>query len=467
MEDATLAIFVYRAVRAVKRLLKELGRNVLALVLIVLGAALGGLIVLLFVNLISLAGLLGLIWPLLAVLTFILYALKSPEAAMGAKNSIANSILEEAWKYVAYFLVGLTPQFVFLIVLNWQEGEYSGWIERALRGYEWFAVEAYEHAESINDAAWYWWLLAIASVAIASWILKRPWIFRFGNQLREVLSTITFVSVVACSFVISTNNVATTNSRLRITFSRSVHHAVEEALGQELRKTVESEPHLHSSIPTFVENFKNVQVKPVLTEDGIESPNEDDMREARSEVLRSTVKIDVKDSVEGNGTQPADRDGESLLGVYTAEKASRKQGADLEEKAHLVKESVIAFAGQKVPVPDLGIPLAQEILNDLFSMAAENLTNRVLERLPVREGVAAGDKLGTYIKQRVVVHYDKVVFTLLNPPLVDRLRGRDGKTDIAELLRERSEILREKVRDKMMERLIVTKAVREAVRKGR
>jgi hypothetical protein len=106
-------------------------------------------------------------------------------------------------------------------------------------------------------------MLATLFVAIASWQLRRPWIFRFGNQLRSALSATTIISVVACSFVLSTGDFAATRSRLSAAFRKNVHYAVELNLAEELKSSLERNPQQHTVIPDYISSFAKIKMDPV------------------------------------------------------------------------------------------------------------------------------------------------------------------------------------------------------------
>ena len=232
----------------------------------------------------------------------------------------------EVRKYAAFALLGLTPQVIFLIAFNCEGMENSKYVQVALHWYEWLAVETYEHVEIINQAAWYWWLLAILFVAIASWQLRKPWIFRFGNQLRSVLSAVTIASVVACSFALSTMDVAVTGSRLRATFRKSVHYAVELNLAEELRSYLERYPKQHTVIPDYINSFAKIQMDPILTEEGLAYPSHEDLRDAELEVVHDTAQIDLGNSIERNDIEDHTNSVESFRGIFSADKRSGTGG---------------------------------------------------------------------------------------------------------------------------------------------
>jgi hypothetical protein len=361
--------------------------------------------------------------------------------------------------------IGVTPQFLFLCAYNgFIDGEMTPphVLQEAIKAYEHAAVWMYQALEPVREIAWFWWVLGALGLLFLTYVSESPKLFAATLWLRGLLASLVFVVAVATSFSLSSsirvwNWEPDMNHRLQAAFKETVTHETELNLAEALKDWFASHKQTQTVLPAYVRSFEKA-----LRELGQQRDDKSrqDLWKGATTAMKALVPKDLGAQL-GEARDPnhgAERknaaDISRLLALEAQIKAENEMLATRANQARAATVNVIA---QIVDVSATSIPLLKEIAGEMINTAAEILSERMLESLPIEKAVVKAQEVASEVKDGISRNIDALALGLfteqatarkaLNGMAVEEVKGRiSEETRRIAVAREEVERARETAR---------------------
>ena len=240
------------------------------------------------------------------------------------------------------------------------------------------------------------------------------------------------------------------NHRLQAAFKETVTHETELNLAEALKDWFASHKEAQTALPGYVQSFEKALRE--LGQRRDDQGRQDLWKGART-AMKALVPKDLgaqlgvaRDSNHGAERKNA-ADISDLLALEAQIKAKNAMMATRANQARAATVNVIA---QVIDVSATSIPLLKEISGEMISTAAEILSERLLERLPIEKGVFKMQEVASEVKEGISGNIDALalgLFTVqamagqtLNGMAVEDVKGRiSEETHRIAVVREEAE----------------------------
>ncbi len=338
--------------------------------------------------------------------------------------------------------IGVTPQFLFLCAYNgFIDGEMTPphVLQEAIKAYEHAAVWMYQALEPVREISWFWWVLGGVGLLFLTYVSESRRLFATTLWLRGLLASFVFVVAVTTSFSLSSsirvwNWEPDMNHRLQAAFKETVTHETELNLAEALKDWFASHKEAQTALPGYVQSFEKA-----LRDLG--QRRDDQGRQDLWKGARTAMKALVpKDFGAQLGVAPDSNHGAErkktadVSDLLALEAQIKAKNAMLATRANQARAATLNVIAQIIDVSATSIPLLKEISGEMINSAAEILSERMLERLPIEKAVFKMQEVASEVKEGISRNIDALalgLFTVqtvarqtLNGMAVEEVKGR-------------------------------------------
>jgi hypothetical protein len=354
--------------------------------------------------------------------------------------------------------IGVTPQFLFLCAYNgFIDGEMTppALLQEAIKTYEHVAVWTYRALEPVREIAWFWWVLGALGLLFLTYVSESQRLFKAALWLRGLLASFVFVLAVTTSFSLSSsirvwNWEPDMNRRLQAAFKETVTHETELNLAEALKDWFASHKEAQTALPGYVQSFEKALRE--LGQRRDDQGRQDLWKGART-AMKALVPKDL-DAVPGEAqtsNHGAERkDAADVSNLLALEAQIKAKNAMLAIRANQARVATVNVIAQVVDVSATSIPLLKEISSEMIGAAAEILSERMLERLPMEKAIFKVQDVASAVKEGISRNIDALALGLftartmarpaLNGMAADEVKGRiSEETHRIAVVREEAE----------------------------
>ena len=328
--------------------------------------------------------------------------------------------------------IGVTPQFIFLLLYN---GLPQGGIrppvilDTIIKSYEYFAVSLNDLLAPIGDVAWYWWAAGACALLIVSWVLEAPTLLDRMLRLRQTLAALVFtVSITSsCGFsclVAVDNWQPDVQLRLQAGLKEQSFYEATIRLSQDLTLWFTSNRSRPTVLPIYVRSFEDA-IQEIRS--GAHATSED-ISKGTKQAARTLVPSDAANiAIADGGLHPAQaRMPGTIDELLRFDSDLKRSNLELKVRANQIRASAVNVISQIVNVPVSSIPMLREILGEMINVTAEQISQRVVDRLPIERGIKIVRSTVETVHKSVSTNSDKLaeaLFASKGPIAVDGIRA--------------------------------------------
>jgi hypothetical protein len=306
--------------------------------------------------------------------------------------------------------IGLTPQFLFLLLYNGLsdvEITPPALIQRIINSYELAAVWLYTILRPIKDIEWEWWAAAAAGVLGLSLALNRPGILTRALLLRKVLASAIFIGSVTVAVCLSTAQPVglwqpDVQVRLKANLQQATLFETKIALSLGLIRWFQEHPGTRTELPAYVRNIESAEHQ-IEQESGGSGHTSADIGLAAKQTIEALVPENFGD-VLANGLPAAPSSGDvsgSVSELLRRDADMKRGNRDLELKAEAVRRTATALIAQVIDVPVSSVPLLKDMIGEMINSVAEIISERIAERLPVEQAILGSRNLSVAVSEAI------------------------------------------------------------------
>jgi hypothetical protein len=316
--------------------------------------------------------------------------------------------------------IAVVPQFVFLLLYNGLPDlgiAPPSPLEAVIKLYEYGAVQLNAVLQPIGEVAWYWWVGAATILVLVAFVLEAPSIVDHVLWLRRALSALVFAAgitgAVGFSALLPTGSwQPDVQARLQAHLKEQSFYESTITVSQELTRWFQSDRRRVTALPAYVRSFEEA-VREVSA--GSRDVKAEDIRRGTQKAARGLVPADAAGIAVGDvgaaHTPTAHLPGrvDELL-AYDAE--LRRSNLEIKASAARARATAVNTIVQIVNVQVSSQPMLREILGEMINTTAENISRRIVERLPIERGMAMVRKSADAAHKSVAANSDKLAEAL-------------------------------------------------------
>jgi hypothetical protein len=288
--------------------------------------------------------------------------------------------------------LGIAPQFLFLCAYNGFKDAHMipppgiAWL---IHAYEYLSVSLYTTLEPIKEMAWYWWVLAIFGLLLFSMVLRLPRLFSTSLRLRETLDAIIFITWVTTSVGVSAtlgadNYEPNIQARLHAHLQETMLYETKLNLAIELARWFTENRASETALPIYVRNLDDA-LDATHRDVGQGGKTEEDVVKGESATAEALVPVDIGTTLT-KAMPPVPVHGrvvDSTGTLLRRDAEIQQRNEHLKQQADQAREAAVATIASLVDVPVNTIPLLREVVAEMINVAAEQLSDVIVNRLPL------------------------------------------------------------------------------------
>jgi hypothetical protein len=313
--------------------------------------------------------------------------------------------------------IGVTPQFIFLLLYNGLPElgiAVPSFLAPMVKAYEYLAVSVNDLLAPLSDIAWYWWLGVACGVLVLSWLLELPRLHATALHLREVLAAAVFALAVTGSVGFSYLVPAgawepNLQSRLQASLKEQAFYQATISLSEELSRWFTSPGGRTTHLPLYVRSFEDAIQEIRTGREGTQARTED-IRKGTQAAIKTLVPPEAAKIVAA--TAPASSAERHIPGTTWELLGMDAQLKDanivLKVRANQIRASAVAVISQAVNVSVSSVPMLREILGEMITTTAEQISRQIVDRVPIERGIKTAQNTVEAVRSAVSSSADKI-----------------------------------------------------------
>ena len=268
-----------------------------------------------------------------------------------------------------------------------------------------------------------------ASDLIVSWVLEAPTLLDRMLRLRQILAALVFTVTItsSCGFsclVAVDNWQPDVQLRLQAGLKEQSFYEATIRLSQDLTLWFTSNRSRPTVLPIYVRSFEDA-IQEIRS--GVHATSED-ISKGTKQAARTLVPSDaVNIAITDGGLHPAQaRMPGTIDELLRFDSDLKRSNLELKVRANQIRASAVHVISQIVNVPVTSIPMLREILGEMINVTAEQISQRVVDRLPIERGIKIVRSTAETLHKSVSTNSDKLaeaLFASKGPIAADGIRA--------------------------------------------